>query len=505
MSTEDRPPEPTPDLEAEGSVESMDHGSADEIVTGVEPVDSEPPPPPEPVTPSDRVDSVDVLRGVALMGILAMNIVSFGWPFSVYENPIARPGADEFDIILWSFNHLVFDTKMMSIFSMLFGAGLVLMDGRAEARGSKIKGVYFRRTFWLLVIGLIHGYLVWEGDILVDYALCGFLLYFFRKRSARTLLILGTILVTIAIPLLFLFREVVHMGQSMATEVESELRLDIPQSEFRLFVFDKISGLRGGEKQRDEKFQEEIRTFRGDYWGIVVHRAPQLLGMQLFAFPFFLWWAVGGRMLIGMGLMKLGVLSARCSWKFYAWMTAIGYGVGLPLIAFDTYELIEYQWSMLRYGLEGGMLLNLVGGLIVVCGHIGLVMMICKGGLLSGLTRRLAAAGRMALSNYLFDSIFCTLLFYGYGAGLFGTWSRLQLYGLTIAIWIFQLWFSPIWLSRFRYGPAEWVWRSLTYWRFQPMLVRARADAVVASVTEPTAEVELGESRTEDPRTPEER
>ena len=147
--------------------------------------------------------SVDVLRGFALLGILAMNIVGFGWPGAAYGNPMRGGGFEGLDRVIWFFNHLVFETKMMTIFSMLFGAGLVLMDQRAEARGAHIRGVYFRRVLWLLVIGLVHAYLIWWGDILVLYAECGLLLYFFRNLKPRTLIILGTLALFYLAPILF--------------------------------------------------------------------------------------------------------------------------------------------------------------------------------------------------------------------------------------------------------------------------------------------------------------
>src|SRR5262249_32855733 len=133
----------------------------------------------EPVTQAERVASVDVLRGFALCGILAMNIVDFAWPQPVYSKPTAMTGYTRADVALWVFNPLFFDMKMMTLFSMLFGAGLVLMGDRADAKGASLRGVYYRRVLWLLAIGLIHAYFIWAGDILVMYAECGLIIYLF--------------------------------------------------------------------------------------------------------------------------------------------------------------------------------------------------------------------------------------------------------------------------------------------------------------------------------------
>src|SRR5262245_58730077 len=134
-----------------------------------------------PVPPSERIASVDVLRGFALLGILAMNIVGFAWPFSAYENPTLGGGFAGADRTVWLICELVFSEKMMTIFSMLFGAGLILMTDRADARGRSLIGLYYRRCLWLLLIGMAHAYLLWPGDILVAYALCGMILFPFRR------------------------------------------------------------------------------------------------------------------------------------------------------------------------------------------------------------------------------------------------------------------------------------------------------------------------------------
>ena len=188
-------------------------------------------------------------------------------------------------------------------------------------------------------------------------------------------------------------------------------------------------------------------------------------------------WLAGGRMLIGMGLMKLDVFSGRRSRRFYLWLALLGYGIGLPLVAYDAYKLIRTNFGF-RFQLHGGIFLNFFGSVLVALGHVGALMLIFKAGRLTWLTSRLAAVGRMALTNYLTHSIVCTTLFYGYGFGAFGHVNRTGLAGIVLVIWIVQLLVSPIWLERFRFGPAEWLWRSLTYWKLQPMVRRAEPSVV---------------------------
>jgi uncharacterized protein len=418
-----------------------------------------------PVDGAERVNSVDVIRGVALMGILAMNIVSFAWPHQVYETPILDPG--------YGRDHLFLDTKMMTLFSMLFGAGLVLMSDRAEGRGVSLLGVYYRRVSWLLVIGLFHAYLIWVGDILVWYAQCGFLLYPVRKWPARRLILVGIALNLIAVVLWagFRFGVVTFMHQT-SQRVEAQAKAGGTSKDWEKQVAEGWKGMMQSEPVTPASLDGSIRVHRGGYAGIVRDRAWGLLMGHTFGFVFFTWWFIGGRMLIGMGLMKLGVFSARLSNRSYAIMMAIGYGIGLPLMLFDVIHQTSHGFFLDQqrlYYMAGWPLITWLGSLPVVFGHIGLVMLICRNGALPWLTHRLGAAGRMALSCYLFDSIVCTTLFYGYGFNLFGTLHRPMLYLIVLSIWAAQLLVCPIWLSRFRFGPAEWLWRSLTYWKFQSM------------------------------------
>jgi uncharacterized protein len=366
---------------------------------------------------------------------------------------------------------------MMTLFSMLFGAGLVLMSDRAEGRGARMRGVYYRRVFWLLIIGLIHSYLVWDGDILVLYASCGFLLYPVRKWSAKTLIIVGVCLNLLLVPLLlgFRFGGVPYM-RTTAERVDAEVKAGKKPGRWDEKVHEAWKEMSKSEMPRREDFLKEIATYRGDYWGMVKDRAESLIWGQTLGFLFGGWCFAGGRMLIGMGLMKLGVFAAARSRQTYLTMMAVGYGIGLPLLAFDTYHEASNGFFLGRrlwYTLDGWPLLTIYGSLPIVFGHIGLVMLICRSGALPWLTRRLGAAGRMALSCYLFDSIFCTTLFYGYGFDLFGTLHRPLLYAVVLTIWTAQLLVCPLWLERFRFGPAEWVWRSLTYWKPQPMRAAA--------------------------------
>ena len=266
----------------------------------------------EPVTAGERYFAVDVLRGFALLGILAMNIVGFGWPMAAYGNPFRGGGFDGLDRGIWFFNHLVFEAKMMSIFSMLFGAGLVLMDQRAEARGAKIRGVYYRRILWLLVIGLFHSYLIWSGDILVLYAETGLLLYFFRNLRPRTLIILGVVLSLLFVPLFVGFNSAVDYMKAATARVDAQTKAGekptpLDQRLHDVWVNNLQAKFTPNPEQEAKDWNEEMALHRGSYWGIVKKRVVREIYGQTIGFLLGGFLLSGSRMLLGMGLMKLGV------------------------------------------------------------------------------------------------------------------------------------------------------------------------------------------------------
>jgi uncharacterized protein len=441
-----------------------------------EPIVAEKPAPrPEPVAANERVTAVDVLRGFALLGILTMNIVAFAWPEAAYDNPTRGGGFSGLDRVVWVFNHLFFEMKMMTLFSMLFGAGLVLMDERSERRGASLRAVYYRRCLWLLVIGLIHSYLIWWGDILVLYAECGLIIYLFRHWRPQTLISVGVLFLCVPVPILIGVAAGFDFLENTAKKAEAAENAQQQPTRFQAWIYHDVwkskilPEIDPNALKKKENFEKSIKIHRGGYAGIVKERAKELFVVQTVGFILGGFWLAGGRMLIGMGLMKLDVFSGRRSRRFYLWLMLLGYGIGLPIVAYDAYELIRTNFGF-SFRLHGGVFLNFFGSVLVALGHVGALVLIYQAGLLTWLTSRLAAVGRMALTNYLTHSIVCTTLFYGYGFGAFGHVNRTGMAGIVLVIWIVQLLVSPIWLERFRFGPAEWLWRSLTYWRLQPIL-----------------------------------
>ena len=423
-----------------------------------------------PVSGSERYASLDTLRGVAVLGILVMNVYAFTMPFIAYMNPFAFGGTEPWNIGTWFFTHLFFDQKFMTIFSILFGAGIVLMSDRAEKRSRPFAGAFYRRSTWLLILGAAHAYLIWFGDILFFYAAVGMLAFFFRRLTPKTLIIVAVCILPIA-PL-FSFAGGVFMTDLKERAESYEVLLDSGETltEEQQEAVDDWEEARAFMVPGPEELQADIEAYTGGYGGIVAHRATQVLEMQIQGTLFFMIWRVGALMLIGMALMKLGVLTAERDNSFYRRMMLFGYGIGLPFTIASAVNLQANDFDSL-YIFTVGSTWNYVGSIFMALGHIAVVMLIVRTGTLASLMARFASVGRMALSNYLAHSLILTTVFYGYGFGLYGEVPRLAQMGVVAAVIGLQLLWSPWWLARYRFGPFEWLWRSLTYWQRQPMRI----------------------------------
>ncbi|MEO1201451.1 MAG: DUF418 domain-containing protein [Pseudomonadota bacterium] len=410
----------------------------------------------------DRLQSLDVLRGVAVLGILVMNIYAFAMPWAAYANPLAMGGTGPLDLGTWFLTHLLFDQKFMSIFSMLFGAGVAMMVSRCEAKGADAAPLFFRRQGWLFVIGMLHAYLLWFGDILVFYAVVGTLTWLFRHQPAHRLLMIAMVVLPVA-PLL------ANVGgiylEELKTEAEAiqrQLADGEPISEEQQQTLDEWLEQRIAIAPTEAEIQEDVAAYRSDYRTIFEHRAPFVTSVHVSGILYFGLWRIGGLMLIGMALYKLGTFTPDCPAGVYRRFMIAGYGVGLPLCLLSGINLQAHDFDPL-YTFRAGGFPNYVGSIFVAFGHLGVVLAALRRGWLPRFKARLAAVGRMALSNYLLQSLVMTTIFYGYGLGLYAEVGRTGQMLFVAGLGALQLWVSALWLKGFRFGPAEWLWRSLSY------------------------------------------
>jgi uncharacterized protein len=398
-----------------------------------------------PVRPSGRITSIDTLRGVAVLGILIINIQWVSMIEGASWNPTFMFPFEGGNWWAWVLSHVLADQKFMTIFSLLFGAGVLLMTSRVESHGGSSRGIHYRRMFILLLIGLAHAYLLWFGDILVTYAFCGMLIYPLRMLRPGKLIAIGIVTVAVASILSLLF------GWSMQFWPEEDIR-----------------ALMTDWRPSSQEVTDDMAAYRGSYGEIFVHRAPAAFGFHTFVFLVWGMWRAGGLMLIGMGLHKLDVFGAGRTVVFYATLILAALLIGIPTVIYGLYRNIEDGWT-LEYSFFIGNQYNYWGSIVVSLGWIGAIMLLCKSVNFGFLTQPLAAVGRMALTNYLMQTVLVTTIFYGYGLGLYGQVDRVGQVLIVFGVWALLLIASPIWLRYFRFGPAEWLWRSVTYRRAQPM------------------------------------
>ncbi|MFD1033235.1 DUF418 domain-containing protein [Sphingomonas hankookensis] len=405
----------------------------------------------DPRPAADRIVTLDVVRGVAVMGILFVNILGFALPDTARFSPYAWGLEGPADLWTYAATMIAFDGKMRGLFSFLFGASLLLVVDRAEASGADPAAVHYRRMAWLFFLGLAHATLLWTGDILMHYALVGSVAYGFRHSSVRRMVACGVALAAI---------EWLLLG-AIALSFVAMQSADTPAAAQGLRDFENGFGI-----PAPALLAQEIALFRGGYAGILQHNAAELattlyntvfIGFETLAY-----------MLFGMAALRSGMLTGAWSRVRLRRWAVIGIAMG------GTGYALLLAW-MLGQGLDARTVI--LGAFafppplraVMIPGYAAAILLIAGGG--GAIVARFAAVGRMALSNYLASSIVMCFVFYGWGLGQFGMWSRATLYLPVIAMCAGMLAWSPWWLARYRYGPFEWLWRSLARWQRQTLRV----------------------------------
>ena len=431
-----------------------------------------------PVRPDERVSGLDTIRGFALLGILLMNIAGFGLPFAAYDNPVPAGGYTGKNLITWFVVSIVADGKMRAIFSMAFGASVYLLIDRLIRKGAAASAadIHYRRMLWLLRFGLIHGYLIWSGDILYVYAMCGLVLYPLRKLSPRILLTTAAVMLifmsTLAVYNYLHFVQLQRDSIQIAADEKAGKKLTPKQEESKKDLDELVKAV----KPSADDLKEDVDAHLGSYFKLVAFRYGQTHHFE--ANTLYEDFDILMMMLVGMALMKLGVLTGNYSAKFYAVMALVGFAVGI------TADSLAYWWTIRNnFRLDTWYLTGTTYelGRFTAFGYVGVLMLLVEFGALRAVTSTLGYVGRMAFSNYILTSLICTTIFEGYGFGLFGKLQRYQLYYVVAAVWLVILVISPIWLRHFRFGPLEWLWRSLTYWKRQPFRILEAAPAATPS------------------------
>jgi len=410
---------------------------------------------------TDRIQSLDIMRGIVLLGILLMNINGMGLS-KAYDNPTVSGGATSWDLYTWITTNMFFEGTMRSLFSLLFGVGMFVLLDRLEKKGAGIEAanIYFRRLTWLLVFGLIHSYLLlWVGEILYNYALMGFLLFSFRKMAPKKLILISALLISIGTLWEFSrYNDDLKLVEQVAVAKQYKLKGKELTKELKE-ASDKWEKIEY-EKSPEAIKENETNMHKG-YFDIVAFLAPiNTHSNENDPYRYDVW-DVLSMMLLGIALFKLNILSAEKSFTFYGLMALLSYGIGLIINYYEINLILKSNFSYM--GFSKSYLTYYLGKTTVAMGHVASIMILCKLPILNWLKQSLAAVGKMALTNYVMHSVFAIFIFTGVGFGMFGKLQRHELLYVVFSIWIFQMIMSPIWLKYYQFGPLEWIWRNLSY------------------------------------------
>ena len=417
-----------------------------------------------PVSTSARIASLDILRGFALLGILLVNILGFGMASIGYFHPFVGLGKNaELNYAVWGAVNLFFEGSMRGLFSMLFGAGVVMFTtgfGSHSGTGKSAR-LHYRRTFFLLLFGIFDAYvLLWTGDILILYAIAGAILYPLRNTKPKTLILLSAVVLLCSSFVFATAGTLMTEGRDAAAVIEAN-----PEGNHSTELHEQADlwyEADGTFTYNETAIQEELDVRRGSYSQVAKYSAKTVNEQLMFFTPLFMMWDAIGMMLLGMAAYRLGFLSAQRSKKDYLRLTVFGFSIGLLVNGIELYQAIESNYDVI---IISGWFQGTyhIGRVSMALGWLGLVMLVCQSELWPALRLQLSAVGRTALSNYLLHSLLCLIIFTGAGFGLIGTFERWELYVIVLAIWIFQLFASSWWLKRYAFGPAEWLWRTMTY------------------------------------------
>jgi uncharacterized protein len=394
----------------------------------------------------NRHVSLDIVRGIAVMGILLLNIIAFGMPFQAYANPLAFGGDSPVDMAFWATNFVLADGKMRGLFSVLFGASMLLVVQGAQSKGENPAITHYSRMTWLLLFGAIHAYLIWAGDILMLYAIVGMVAYLFRNMAPQRLVGLGLTFILVQALLMAMLCYGIW-GLANAANAPGANPADIEMWNELTAIFRPLP---------PDVLARDLGIYQGSYEAIVAERTGPNFWMPIKGNGMFAIETLG-LMLLGMAGLKTGFLMGMWDPAMYLRIAKRAYLIGLPLATALALAIWYNEFDPVSIFLFDFTLAVLVAPYWVRTDSGSAVL------------ARIAAAGRAAFSNYLGTSLVCTTLFYGYGFGLYGELSRAMLYIVVVAIWALMLLWSKPWLERFHYGPLEWLWRSLARRKLQPM------------------------------------
>lgn len=429
-----------------------------------------------PLVQSERIIILDSLRGIAILGILLMNIPGFGLPYIQTFDLSIRNELSGWNFRAWVFIDGVMEGSMRGLFSMLFGAGMILFISRVERKqeGLITAEIYFRRQIWLLVFGLINAYIfLWFWDILFMYAVCGMLLFAFRRLPAKKLLIASVVCLALTTARenrdLYKDKADIRQGEQIAKLDTTRVKLNEDQKE----KLGNMTGMkeRATPESKQKRYEKQLRKGKGSLEEVYEQNSAIGAKGHTVALYYFLIWDILTFMFLGMAFYKSGILTGQHSMKTYVGLMFGGLVIGLLLSYFRMNEILDYKFNRFLMARNGSFEYYELSRFFRSIGIFGFIMVLYKSGFFTWFFKLMRPVGQMAFSNYLMQSIICGLYFFGVGFGHYGSLQRYELYYVVLVVWAFQIVFSHVWLRFFRFGPFEWLWRSLTYWKWQRMRI----------------------------------
>ncbi len=426
-----------------------------------------------PVNQSERIILLDSLRGIAILGILLMNIPGFALPDPVLYDPSVLNEWGTRDFKAWYYIEWFMEGSQRALFSMLFGAGIILFVTRQEKRveGLWPADYFLRRQLWLMVFGLFNAFiLLWFWDILFHYACLGMIMFAFRRLTPKALIVgavISLLLMTARENVdAFRDRKMIYKGEMIAkmdttvTKLTDEQKADLgAMTEMK----EKTT-----PEAKLKKMEKNLATVRGSYGGFYEYQSERSFRGEI-NYLYYGGWDIFVFMFLGMAFFKNGVLTGKASSKVYWGLFIGGLGLGLVLSYFRLQPLIDYKFNYFDYTKNTSFEFYEISRTFRALGIFGLIMLLYKSGWFKWLFALMRPVGQMAFTNYLMQSLLVGLFFYGVGFGMYGKLTRFQMYYVVLATWVLEITWSHIWLRFFRFGPLEWAWRSLTYWKRQPM------------------------------------
>jgi uncharacterized protein len=430
-----------------------------------------------PLRENERVTLIDSIRGIALLGILLMNSMAQSQAHIFYDKMDPRQSITGLNFFAWGAEMLVFEGTMRGLFSILFGAGTLLLLTRLIRKNNGLEpaDIYYRRLLWLLVFGLINAFIfLWPGDILYPYALCGLLLFPFRNLSPKNLLWIAFAFLLIGTYRensdLYQSKKIISKGQVAEVLETKKQKLTDQQTE----DLGKYKGFKNRNSQEGiikAAVKEEKILQSRNYFTVFNYYKGINMMIQSTGFYKNYWFDILLFLFIGMALYKSGFLLGKSSTSVYALVAFVGIAVGLLINYFFAKQQYQLKFDQFQFTQKWKFSYYEIRRVFQTIGYLSLLILLYKAIPFRKILNVFAPVGQMAFTHYLSQSIITSIVFYGFA--LYGKLQRYEVYYVVGAIWLFQIVSSHIWLRYFRFGPFEWVWRSLTYMKKQPMKKRS--------------------------------